>query len=112
MSDEKIVITYKWPWTMMPLESVGKWIEAVKDGLQSNDSIYGKNIFVAARREDANMLLIENDTDETYAIVKYERVAHQKLRCTVIETISTRQELSNKLTLYNVEAIAKATNSG
>lgn len=70
MSDTEVIIEFKWPWTMMPLELTDEWIEEVKKGLPKSDPLYGKDIFVSGRKEDDNLLLMDNDTDGTYAIVK------------------------------------------
>jgi hypothetical protein len=44
MNDTEVVIEFKWPWTMMPLELAGEWIEAVKKALPKSDPLYGKDI--------------------------------------------------------------------
>jgi hypothetical protein len=30
MSDQKVIIEFKWPWTMIPLEFADEWIEGIK----------------------------------------------------------------------------------
>ncbi len=106
MNDNDIIIEYKWPWTMLPLEVVDDYIKEVSIGLRSNESIYGKDIFVAARREDKNILLIENNTDQTYAIVEFEKDRRLiQLKCKVIDTIKTRKELSAKLYADHINAM-------
>ncbi len=66
---EPIMIEFKYPWTMMPLENAGEWIEMVKDSLQPSDPLFGKDIFVSGRHESNRLLLVDNDTDDNYAIV-------------------------------------------
>ncbi len=98
MNDTKEVVEFKWPWTMIPLDLVGDWIEEVKNALTPDEPIYGKQIFVSGRREDKDILLIENDTDGTYVIVKFEKdMRRRRLKCTVLETLTSTKELSNKL---------------
>ena len=105
MSKSNDVIEFKWPWTMLPLEIADEWIEEVKKGLLPEEPIYGKEIFVSGRREDKKLLLVANDTDGSYAIVNYEiNKLRRRLKCTVIETLNTRKELSNRLKQDHIEA--------
>ena len=113
MKDTKEVIEFKWPWTMIPLDLVGDWIEEVKNALNPGESIYGKQIFVSGRREDKNILLIENDTDGTYVIVKFEKdLRRRRLKCTVLETLTSTKELSSKLKQDHIEAMNNGVKHG
>ena len=78
-----------------------------------DEPIYGKDIFVSGRREDRNILLIDNDTDGTYAIVKFEKdMRRRRLKCTVTETLISRKELSNRLKQDHIEAMNNDTKHG
>ena len=69
MKEEKIIIEFKYPRTMMPLGNAEEWIHAVKGALTKDDPLFKKEIFVSGRHEYEQLLLVENDTDENYAIV-------------------------------------------
>lgn len=96
MNDETITIEFKFPWSMMPLESAGEWIDAVSGALQNTDPLFGKKLFVSGRHDSRNLLLVENDTDNTYAIVSY-GVKGNAMECATSEIILSRQALSDKL---------------
>jgi hypothetical protein len=49
MKDEKIIIEFKYPWTMMPLENAEEWINAVKESLTEDDPLFKKEIYVSGR---------------------------------------------------------------
>ncbi|WP_201222408.1 hypothetical protein [Halochromatium roseum] len=91
-----ITIEFKFPWSMMPLESAGKWSEAVSGALQSTDPLFGKQLFVSARHDLKNCLLVENDTDNTYAIVNYS-LKDEAMECATSEIIVSRQALADHL---------------
>ncbi len=44
MAAEKITIEFKFPWTMMPLESSGEWIDFLNNSLPKSDPLFGKYI--------------------------------------------------------------------
>jgi len=91
-------IEFNWPWTMIPLELAGEWIEEVKKGLDVNDPVYGKDIFVSGRHECENLLLLDNDSDGTYAIVKYSKAKGRgRMKFSTIEMFKTRAEVIVKL---------------
>ena len=83
---------------MMPLECADEWIEAVKKGLKPGDPLYDKDIFVSGRHETNQLLLIENDTDNNYAIVAIVfNEATQLFDCSTVDLLQSRIELANKL---------------
>jgi len=104
-------VEFSWPWTMMSIELAGEWIEEVKKGLGVKDPIYGKDIFVSGRKDDENLLLVDNDTDGTYAIVRFE-VARGGLglKCSTIEILKTREELAMKLKKDHINALNNSVN--
>lgn len=95
---EPIKIEFKYPWTMTYLEDAGKLIDTVKSSLQPSDPLFGKKIFVSGMHEIEKLLLVDNDTDNTYAIVglKYNS-KNQKSVCYTIEVILTIEKLVAKL---------------
>ncbi len=44
--------------------------------LGSLDPLYGKQIYVSGIHESKKLLLVDNDTDESYGIVSIERKKH------------------------------------
>lgn len=107
MNDNSVVIEYKWPWTMIPFELVSEWIEMIKKGTSKAEPIYGKKIFPAARHEEKKLILVENDSDNTYAIISADRDRMGELKFRVIESLATRTELANRLNEYHVEAMSR-----
>lgn len=104
MVSEPIKIEFKDPWRMIPLENAGEWIDQVRNSLKPSDPLYGKDIFVSGRHETKQLLLIDNDTDDDYAIVSFDIDSRSKdITCNTVETISSRLELANKL-LHDHEA--------
>ena len=98
MSTKPISIEFKYPWTMVPLELSGEWIEIVKNSVKSTDPLFKKDIFVSGRHEFKKLLLIENDTDDNYAIVSIKKkISFQEYTCTTVDLFSSRQEYANKL---------------
>ena len=113
MNDTEVIIEFKWPWTMMPLELSGEWIEEVKKGLPKSDPLYGKDIFVSGRKEDDNLLLVDNDTDGTYAIVRFAGdMVGRRLKCSVIEILETSTDLAEKLRQDSIAAVKNNTHHG
>jgi hypothetical protein len=98
MKEEKIKIEFKYPWTMIPLENTEEWINALKGSLTENDPLFKKEIFVSGRHEYEQLLLVENDSDDNYAIVsvRYDMKA-DKLICKTIEVIESRYALKERL---------------
>ncbi len=98
MSTKPITIEFKYPWTMVPFEFSDEWIEIIKNSLKSTDPLFKKDIFVSGRHEFEKSLLIENDTDDNYAIVSInKKIGSQEYICTTKELFSSRQEYANKL---------------
>lgn len=54
MSENNVVVEFKWPWTMIPMELADEWIEMIEKGISKTESIYGKKIFPSARNEEKN----------------------------------------------------------
>lgn len=110
-TEEKV--EFNWPWTMIPLELVGEWIEEVNKGLEVNDPIYGKDIFVSGRKDGDNLLLVDNDTDGTYAIVRFTKaITGLSLKCSTIEILKTSEEVAIKLKQDHVDAVNNSVNQG
>jgi hypothetical protein len=113
MNDTEITIEFKWPWTMVPLELADEWIEEVKKGLSKRDPLFGKDIFVSGRKENDNLLLVDNDTDDTYAIVRLARgMGERRLKCSTIEIFETRIDLAKKLKQDHIAAVRDSTDHG
>ena len=106
-------VEFNWPWTMIPLELAEEWIEEVKKGLDVNDPIYGKDIFVSGRNESENVLLVDNDSDGTYAMVRYAKaIGSVGLKCSTIEIFKTSAELALKLKQDHIDAVKNSGNQG
>ena len=98
MTIEPIKIEIKYPWKMMPLENAGEWIDLVKNSLDSSDLLFGKDIFVSGLHEFKKLLLVENDTNDNYAIVSIEKnSSSQGYTCATVELLSSRRKLAEKL---------------
>jgi len=91
-------VEFHWPWTMIPLELSGEWIEEVKKGLEVDDPLYGKDIFVSGRKDGDNVLLVENDSDGTYVIVRYTKaIGRVGVKFSTIEIFKTSADMAKKL---------------
>lgn len=98
---------------MMPLELAEEWIEEVKKGLEVSDLIYGKDIFVSGRNDSENLLLIDNDSDGTYAIIRYSKaIGGVCLKCSTIEIYQTSAEVAKRLKKDHIDAINNSGNQG
>lgn len=107
MSENNVVVEFKWPWTMIPMELADEWIEMIEKGISKTESIYGKKIFPSARNEEKKLILVDNDTDGTSVIMSVKRDKTGKLKFSVIETLATSSELANRLNEYRVEALSR-----
>lgn len=90
----------------MPLEHSGGWIKMLNDSLKTSDPLFGKEIFVSGIHETKRLLLVENDTDETFAIISFSR-SENAFTCSTHEIISSRKEMADKLKKDHDEAINK-----
>ncbi|MCF7978452.1 MAG: hypothetical protein K9L82_10615 [Chromatiaceae bacterium] len=98
MSEENITIRFKYPWAMISVENSGYWIDAVKRSIKETDPIYGKDIFVSGRHETENLILVDNDSDKTYAIMSYETKGSEgAMVFNTIEIITSRAALAERL---------------
>ena len=98
MVDEVKKIEFKSPWTMIQFEDVDMWINLVKNALKPSDPLFKKDIYVSGRHEYNKLLLVDNDTDDNYAIVSVGfNQNSQKYICSTVELISSTKELANKL---------------
>jgi hypothetical protein len=68
MKDDKIILQFKYPWTIIPLENEEELINTVKWALTEDDPLFKKEIFVSCRHEYEQLLLVENDLDDNYEI--------------------------------------------
>ncbi|WP_200251170.1 hypothetical protein [Lamprobacter modestohalophilus] len=98
MSEENITIEFRYPWAMMPVGNSGYWIDAVKKSIKATDPLYEKDIFVSGRHETQNLILVDNDSDNTYAIMSYENIGFEgAMVFKTIETIGSRTVLAERL---------------
>ena len=98
---------------MMPLENSGDWIEIVKTSLQPSDPLFGKDIFVSGRHEFKNLLLVDNDTDDSYAIISIKIDSNARsVNCATVEVISSIEELAKKLQHDHEEALIHQSKHG
>ena len=90
----------------MPVELVGEWIEEVQMGLEVDDPLYGKDIFVSGHKKSDNLLLVDNDSDGTCAIVKYATaIGRVGLKCSTIEILKTSKEVAIMLKQDHIDAV-------
>jgi len=97
MNKEIVTINFEWLWGMMPLEVANEWIEEIKKGIDCSSSMYGKEIFPSAIHEEKNLILLDNDTDETSVIMKFTKNSKGDLIFEVVETIVSHKELAERL---------------
>jgi hypothetical protein len=110
MVAENITIEFKFPWAMMPLESSGEWIDLLKSALPKSDPLFGKDIFVSGCHETKQLLLVDNDTDESYAIVSIEADPNTRTyRCATVQVICSSTELARRLQQDHKEALSQLT---
>ena len=104
---EAMKIEFKYPWRMTYSEDAKQWVGAVKSTLQPSDLLYGKEIFVSGKHQIEPLLLVDNKTDGTYAIVgvEYNSKTGESV-CHTVEIILTSEELAKKLKKDHREAIA------
>jgi hypothetical protein len=108
MNEEKTTIQFKYPWTMMPLESTDEWIDAVSKSLKINDPLYGKKIFVSGRHETENLILVDNDTDDSYGIVSFNFTEESNtVEFNTVEVLHSRRSLAEKLQSDHEKAVAE-----
>jgi len=82
----------------MPLENADEWIKAVAESLEKSDPLYGKKIFVSGRHESENLLLVDNDSDNNYAVISFEvNNKAKRIDCKTIEIIFSRKSLAERL---------------
>jgi len=107
MKEDEVTIEFKHPWAMMPLECADEWINAVKGSLIEGDPLFGKDIFVSGRHECEQQILIENDSDNNYAIVSVMPDGKSKISYKTIEIIASRVALAERLSSDHKEAMGK-----
>ena len=81
---------------MMWSENAGGWIELVEKSLGSSDTLYGKQIYISGIHESKKLLLVDNDTDNNYAIVSVDK-KKSTYRCETIEIIFSIEALAEKM---------------
>ncbi|NEX22314.1 hypothetical protein G3480_18730 [Thiorhodococcus mannitoliphagus] len=107
-NEDEIILQFRYPWTMMPLESAGEWINAVSRSLSKTDPLYRKEIFVSARHETENLILADNDTDNNYAILSFApKRGPNTAEFNTVEVFHSRKSLAEKLQRDHEKAIAK-----
>ena len=79
----------------------------LNDSLKSSDPLFGKEIFVSGIHETKKFLLVENDTDGTFAIISISR-SLKAFTCSTIKIISSRKEMVAKLKKDHDEAMSKS----
>jgi len=102
-------LTVKWPWTMIPLASADEWIEFIKEQIGPGHPLYEKEIFPSMRREDGtDILLIENDTDGTYALLyPHEKAKYRGSQMPKTKIIATREEIKKLIEFDHKKAVGK-----
>ena len=97
----------------MPLESSGEWIDFLKNSLPKSDPLFGKDVFVSGRHGTKHLLLVDNDTDESYAIVSIEADPNTRTySCATVQLICSRAELARQLQQDHKEALSQLTTNG
>ena len=109
MATKPIKITFEEPWEMTYTENADNWIKMVESSLKSSDPIYGKEIYVSGKHDSKPLLLVDNDTDDTYAIVEIVNdLSKRGYYCKTIKNIKTREELAEILR-YDHQKVIKNT---
>jgi len=110
MSDQLVPIEFRWPWTMIPLECADEWIEFIRGKIGKGHPLFGKAIFPSARRKDEDTVLVENDDDETYALLSFHRtMTIRRKRMPFTEVIQSRSNLVQRLEGDHTSAMARIT---
>ena len=79
-------------------ENVDDWIELVKNSLDSSDPLFEKEIYVSGVHESKTLLIVDNDTDNNFAIVSVERKKNSKdCTCLTVELIHSIEKLATKI---------------
>ena len=97
MKNKPISIEYKEPWVMLSFDVQDEWIHIIKNSLQVTDPLYEKKIYIAGRHDFEKLLLVENDSDDNYAIVSIKRDESMRFICSTEEVIFSREELSRRI---------------
>ena len=113
MTVKPITIEFKYPWTMMPLENAGEWIDMVKNALDPSDPLFGKEIFVSGLHEFKKLLLGDNDTDDNYAIVSIKKHSSSCVYSfSTVEVLSSKEEFARKIQRDHELAISQISKVG
>lgn len=108
MATKPITITFEEPWEMTYIESADNWIKMVESSLEPSDPVYGKEIYVSGKHDHKPLLLVDNDTDDTYAIVEIINNSSKRgYYCKTIKEIKTTKELAEMLRYDHQEVIKK-----
>ena len=108
MNEDTVTIEFKYPWTMMPIENAGDWINAVSKSLKNSDPLYGKKIFVSGHHEFENLILVDNDTDGNYGVMSFEFKSNgNTIECRTIEVLDSRRALAEKLLNDHAKAVKR-----
>ena len=108
MATKPIKITFEEPWEMTYTENVDDWIKMVENSLKPSDPLHGKEIYVSGKHDHKPLLLVDNDTDNTYAIVKIINDSTKRgYYCKTIKDIKTREGLAEMLRYDHQEIIKK-----
>lgn len=98
MNDESTQIEFRWPWTMIPLEFADEWIEFIRAQIGPGHPLFGKEFFPSARREDGDVILVDNDDDGTHVVLSFDRtMTIRRKRMPFTEVIRSRAELAQRL---------------
>jgi hypothetical protein len=108
MNEDDILLEFKYPWTMMPLENANEWITLVSKSLKNSDFFYGKQIFVSGRHEFENLILVDNDTDGNYGIMSFKmKESGNFIQFETIEVFESTKLLAEKLLKEHHEAVKR-----
>lgn len=110
MTDDKNVFHVKWPWTLMPLECADEWIEYLQSCIGPGHPLHGKKIFASMRRCDGiELVLFENDTDDTFAFVNFgEKTRYKSRLMPKTEVLHSCDEVKKRLEHDYQEVVGKA----
>ena len=95
---------------MLPLECADEWIDFIREQIGPGHPLFEKAIFPSARREDENTILVENDDDDTYVLLSFDRkMTIRRKRMPFTEVIDSRGDLAQRLQHDHEVAMAKIT---
>jgi len=92
---------------MIPLESVDEWLEYFQENIKPGHPLYGKKIFPSLIRSDTrDQIIIENNTNGTYALLHLnERKRYNGISMVKASIIDSHETLQSIIENYYCDTI-------